>query len=159
MADEIATVVSSEHNGVWLSTTPVSSCHACHASENCGAGVVAKTFTPKKTRFFVVTDKTLLPGERVRIAITEQSLIKAAFMVYLMPLLLMFACILLARHWWQPAEGWLILLAVVSAAGGFLLARKYNHWLARQPEQITITEVLPQLGLQPAALSSSGNAL
>lgn len=147
MIEEIATVVAAENEGVWLTTKVVSTCHSCQANDTCGTGMLARAFTSRPSRFFVNTDRTLLPGERVKIALAEQGLLKAAFMVYVLPLLLITAVIMIAQLIWQPPEPVLILLAIAGGVAGFLLARLYNHWLSLQPDQIIITDVLPQLGL------------
>ena len=89
MVEEIATVVAVEAGGVWLSTTPVASCNACNVSDDCGTGIVAKTMTPRQQRFFITTPLSLLPGEQVKIGLQESSLLVAALMVYLLPLLLL----------------------------------------------------------------------
>lgn len=145
MIEEIATVVANEQDGIWLSTTPAGTCHSCHASSDCGTGVIAKTFTPRKNRFFVHTSLKLLPGEQVRIGVAEQGLVLAAFMVYLLPLLLMLVALVLAAQLWQLAEGWLILIAIFAAIIGFALARLYNNKLQQQQDQVTILQVLSEL--------------
>lgn len=146
MVEEIATVVSSEEKGVWLSTQPVSSCHACHSSENCGTGAVAKAFTPRTHHFFVNTELSLLPGEQVRISITENSLLKAAFMVYLLPLCLLVFSVLLVQTLLQPQEAILILTAIIATVAGFMLARSYNQRFGQTQEHVHIVEVVPSLG-------------
>ncbi|OYW96740.1 MAG: sigma E positive regulator RseC/MucC, partial [Alishewanella sp. 32-51-5] len=78
MVEEIATVVATESDGVWLTTTPAGSCNSCHASGDCGTGIVAKTLTPRQRRFFVKSALPLLPGEQVRIGVAEQGLVTAA---------------------------------------------------------------------------------
>ncbi|MDP2715065.1 SoxR reducing system RseC family protein [Rheinheimera sp.] len=146
MVEEIATVVSVDSGGVWLSTTPVASCNACNVSDDCGTGIVAKTMTPRQQRFFVATSLALLPGEQVKIGMQEHNLIMAAVMVYLLPLLLLLASAVLAGLA-GLAEGWVILAALAGVTAGFLLARRYGR-LQQSTEHISILEVLPQLGLQ-----------
>lgn len=149
MVEEIATVVSCDSDGVWLTTTPVASCNACHVSDDCGTGIVAKTLTPRQQYFFVASKLPLLPGEQVRIGLSEQSLVIAALMVYLLPLLLMMLAAV-AGSLAQLSEPWLIVLALAGAVSGFLLARRYGQ---RQEtlSQIQIIEVLPSLGVHSAS--------
>lgn len=153
MVEEIATVVDNDAAGVWLVTTPAGSCHSCHASTDCGTGIVAQTFTPRQNRFFVKTTLQLLPGEQVQIGIAEQGLVLAALMVYLLPIALMLTVLLLLQFLWQPAEGWLIISALISAALGFLLARAYNNKVQQAQEQVQILRVLPQLKVRYAQQS------
>ena len=153
MVEEIATVVDNDAAGVWLVTTPAGSCHSCHVSADCGTGIVAQTFTPRQNRFFVKTTLQLLPGEQVQIGVAEQGLVLAALMVYLLPIALMLVVLLLLQFLWQPAEGWLIISALISAALGFLLARIYNNKVQQAHEQVQILRVLPQLKVSYAQQS------
>lgn len=150
MVEQLASVVATESNGVWLTTTPVSSCNACNVSDDCGTGIVAKTLTPRQHRFFVSTDLSLLPGEQVKIAVSEQNLLQAAFIVYLLPLVLMLLAALFASHSLMLAEGWVMLAALLGASVGFLIARRYSLWQQSQTEQIHIMQVLPQLAIHLA---------
>ncbi len=147
MVEEIATVVAVETEGLWLTTTPAGTCHSCHASTDCGTGIVAKTFTPRQNRFFVKSSLQLLPGEQVKIGVAEQGLVLAALAVYLLPLLLMLAVIITLQSLWQPTEGWLVLAAILAGAGGFGLARLYNKQIQQREEQVIILKVLPSLKL------------
>jgi sigma-E factor negative regulatory protein RseC len=145
MVEEIATVISCDNNGVWLSTTPVASCNACQVSDDCGTGIVAKTLTPKTQHFFVPSALKLLPGEQVKIGLPERNLLMAALMVYLLPLLLMLLATVLGSVA-GLAEHWLMLLALVGAGSGFMLARRYGQ--SEQQAHIHIIEVLPSLGVR-----------
>lgn len=146
MVEEIATVAACESNGVWLTTTPVASCNACNVSDDCGTGIVTKTLTPKQHRFFVATALPLLPGEQVKIGLDEQSLVSAALMVYLIPLLLLLL-LTLAGSAAGVQEPWLILLAATGAAAGFMLTRRYGQHQGKAAK-IVILEVMPSLGVQ-----------
>ena len=148
MVEEIATVVSADGNGLWLTTTPVASCNACQASDDCGTGIVAKTLTPKSLQFYIPSELQLLPGEQVKIGLPEQQLVAAALMVYLVPLLLMLVAVVLGNAL-LLSELWLIVLAIVAGGAGFLLARRYDQ-LQQQDSQIRILEVLPSLGVNAA---------
>ncbi len=145
MVEEIATVVAAESGGVWLTTTPAGTCNSCHASTDCGAGIVAKALTPRQQRFFLSTELDLLPGEQIRIGIAEQSLLTAAVLVYLLPLLLLISAAALATLA-GLAEGLVILLAFCGGGLGFMLARYYGQ---RQSKRlpIHILEVLPALAV------------
>ncbi|MDP5206711.1 SoxR reducing system RseC family protein [Alishewanella sp. SMS9] len=151
MVEEIATVLAIESDGVWLNTTPAGTCHSCHVSTDCGTGIVAQTFTPRQNRFFVKTPLQLLPGEQVTIGVAEQGLVLAALAVYLLHLVLMLVVVVTMQSLWQPAEGWLMLGALIGGASGFALARRYNQSLQSQQEQVIILNVLPSIKLNPAA--------
>lgn len=147
MIEQIATVLAVESDGVWLGTTPVTTCNSCHASEDCGTGIVAKTMTPRQNRFFVTTELPLLPGEQVKIATAGQQLVTAALLVYLLPLVLMMSSALLVHLGWQAAEGWVMLAAAAGAGAGLLIARYYGATMAHQ-QQLSILAVLPNISVQ-----------
>ncbi|MDX1677485.1 SoxR reducing system RseC family protein [Arsukibacterium sp.] len=144
MIEQIATVVAVEPAGVWLTTTPVTTCQSCHASDDCGTGIVAKTMTPRQNRFFIRTELSLLPGEQVTVAMAGQQLVTIALLVYLLPLLLMMASALLVHLNSNAAEGWVMLAAALGAGCGFLLARHYGTRTTRH-QPLRILTVLPDI--------------
>lgn len=146
MVEQIATVLRVEQDGVWLSSTPVASCNACQVSSDCGTGIVAKTLTARSQQFFVPTRLNLLPGEQVKVGLSEQQLIVAALMVYLLPLVLLLT-LALAGAAAGLSEGYLMLLGLLGAASGFMLARRYGKQ-QEQHSQVVILQVLPSVGVQ-----------
>lgn len=156
MIEQVATVRKLGSGGVWLETTPVTTCNSCAASDDCGTGIVAKTFTPKRSQFFLVTDTALLPGQKVRIGTTEQRLLLAAFSLYLLPLVLMLSGVV-AVSWWFPAvaEWWLIGTALGLLWAGYRLAAKLSKGLERNA--VLLLEVLPELAVtnQQAAVTAA----
>ena len=146
MVEEIATVVACDTGGVWLSTTPVASCNACQVSDDCGTGIVAKTLTPKSLQFFVPSTLNLLPGEQVKIGLAEPALVKAALMVYLLPVVMLLLATLLGSAAGFN-EGGQMVLALLGAVAGFFLARRYGQRQERLT-QIHILAVLPTLQVQ-----------
>ncbi|MBZ9610022.1 SoxR reducing system RseC family protein [Rheinheimera maricola] len=152
MVEEIATVVRAADNGLWLTTTPVASCNACQVSDDCGTGIVAKTITPRTQHFYIATELQLLPGEQVKIGLHEASLVKAALMVYLLPLLSLILFTMVGSGL-ALAEGWIILLALLGAGIGFMLARQYDRSQAGAV-QLRILQVLPSLAVSQQSLAS-----
>ena len=107
--------------------------------------IAAPALSPKPL-LRVSTELKLLPGEQVRIGIAQQGLLLAALLVYLLPLALMLLSVTVLNVFWQVAEIWSLLLAVMAMAVGFYLARRYDQ-RPGQSEQVQILEVLPQLAL------------
>ncbi|MFC4653690.1 MULTISPECIES: SoxR reducing system RseC family protein [Rheinheimera] len=145
MLEEIAVVVKTDAEGVWLKTQAKTSCNACQANDNCGTGVVAKALTPRENVFFVAGHTNLLAGQTVQIAVTEQQLLSAAALVYLWPLACLILSALLLQHLQLPDST--VTLGALTAMGlAFALIR-----LRRQqsgPEPVQILKVLPQISLQ-----------
>ncbi|QSX38038.1 SoxR reducing system RseC family protein [Shewanella sedimentimangrovi] len=87
MMEELARVVAIEPQGwVQLEVELKSACGHCSASDNCGTSAVAKAFAPKHQRFSIHTDVTCQAGDMVRLGLPESVLLKAAALVYLLPL-------------------------------------------------------------------------
>ncbi|MDP5143997.1 SoxR reducing system RseC family protein [Rheinheimera baltica] len=146
MVEEIATVVSCSDEGVWLTTTPVATCNTCQVNDDCGTGIVAKTLTARKHHFFVPCTLKLLPGEQVKIGLAEQSLLMAALMVYMLPLLLLLTLALLANALGLN-EGGVVLFGFSGGFAGFIIARRYGQYQEKHTH-IHIIDVLPSLGIQ-----------
>lgn len=146
MLEEIATVMKSQSDGVWLKTQSVSSCNACQANNDCGTGVVAKALTPRENLFFVKSPLQLLEGQKVKIAVSEHHLLSAAALLYLLPLFCLIAvAALLSRL--QLAESAIVLGSLTALVAGFGIARFFSGPAAAQ-EQIEILAVLPELAVQ-----------
>lgn len=147
MIEEIATVIKTDSSGVWLQTKVSSSCQSCTASDSCTSGVVAKAMTRRDYQFFLPNHSDLLPGQQVRIGISDGVLLKSALLVYLLPLVGFMTgagCGVL----WQLSEGWQLLLAVLMGAVAMLLARVAGRRIGGAAEQVEILVVLPQLQVQ-----------
>lgn len=151
MVEEIATVMQVEAQGVWLQTKVVSSCQACSANDSCTSGVVAKHLTSRDYRFFLpyqpcASEPELLPGQQVRIGIQEGVLLKSAAAVYLLPLLLFMAAVLLLSFN-NAGEGWQLLAGVVAAIPGYMLARRFGLQQGGAEQQVELLAVLPSLSV------------
>lgn len=152
MVEEIATVVQTEAQGVWLETRVQSSCQACSANDSCTSGVVAKHLTNRRYRFFLpyppeLAHKELLPGQQVRIGLHEGVLLKSALVVYLLPLLLFIAAVLL-MFWAEAGEGWQLFAGIVAAMPGYYLARRFGLRQGGAEQQVELLAVLPTLAVQ-----------
>lgn len=150
MVEEIATVMQVEAQGVWLQTKVVNSCQACSANDSCTSGVVAKHLTNRDYRFFLPYQSMqpeLLPGQQVRIGIHEGVLLKSAAVVYLLPLVLFMAAMLL-MSFSKAGEGWQLLAGIAAAVPGYWLARRFGLQQGGAEQQLELLEVLPFISVQ-----------
>ncbi|MBE8168183.1 MAG: SoxR reducing system RseC family protein [Shewanella sp.] len=87
MMEEIARVVKNHQDG-WVSVEVErkSACHSCSQDKSCGSAAVAKAFIPKKQTFAIETSLDLQSNETVKIGLPEAVILKAAALVYLLPL-------------------------------------------------------------------------
>ena len=147
MIEEIATVMKTDADGVWLQTKVTSSCQSCSANDSCTSGVVAKAMTRRDYQFFLPNHTDLLPGQQVRIGIADGVLMKSALLVYLLPLFgfMAGAGLGVLLQW---SEGWQLLLAFGFGAAAMLLARMGAGRIGSATEQVQILAILPHLHIQ-----------
>lgn len=90
MITETAIVVSIENNQTWVETQRKSACGQCSANKGCGTSVLSKVIGNKLTKIKAINNIGAKVGDEVVIGLNEQSLLKGAFMTYMLPLLFMF---------------------------------------------------------------------
>ncbi|MGL5410339.1 MAG: SoxR reducing system RseC family protein [Shewanella sp.] len=127
MIEELATVVEIEGKQAWVVCEKRSACAGCQQQSHCGTGVVANAFHTQAPRFLVALTESVRVGQQIRIGIPTQKLLRAASLVYLLPLSLLFIAALVGQLWLAPwlggGEGTIIVSAVLGGVFGFVLAR------------------------------------
>lgn len=91
MLEETGIVVTVEGNHAWIETQAKSACGHCQVGSNCGTSLLAqwfdkKGFANKRNRVLVTNHLNLKQGEHAVVGISDDMLIKAAFMAYMLPL-------------------------------------------------------------------------
>ncbi|MGP4123294.1 MAG: SoxR reducing system RseC family protein [Sodalis sp. (in: enterobacteria)] len=87
MIREWATVVSWQHGVVQLRCEQRAGCGSCQAWQTCYARTLNKMTTEMQNYLEVASEQPLIPGQRVEVCIAEDSLLRSAFLVYILPLL------------------------------------------------------------------------
>lgn len=87
MIEEKATVVAIDRNQVTVTSDVKSACSGCQQVDSCGSGQVAKAFPQKKLSLTLITDLPVKLGDVVVIALNESQLLRAAWQVYIWPLI------------------------------------------------------------------------
>ena len=90
MITENAIVVSIDNNQTWIETQRKSACGQCSANKGCGTSVLSKVIGNKLTKIKAINNINAQVGDEVVIGLNEQSLLKGAFVVYMLPLFLLF---------------------------------------------------------------------
>lgn len=149
MIEEQGQVVACEADAVWVETIRRSTCGSCSARAGCGQALLQKIGPGRRRgRIRVLCSEPLRVGEQVLIGVPEQAVLRGSLLVYLLPLLGLFAAALLGEAA-GLAEPWLILLAAGGLAGGM--------WLARLLAQRSSgTEVLQPRVLRRLGLADEG---
>lgn len=131
MIEESAVVVKIENHQVWVESGPYGVCGGCLQKASCTASAIGSVL--KKKPVPVDSDIQLKTGDQVVVAIDENLLLRASFLLYLVPLIALFTGAGIA-DWlldnMQYADLWIAGSAVLS----FLL----SLWLINKAQSLLI---------------------
>lgn len=128
MIEQKATVVTDEKGTNWLQAERTTTCSQCSAKKACGTGMLSDHVGKRFSRIAIVNNAELTAGQTVDLAIPERALLKGAFLVYILPLLAMFAFAGIANVF-QLGDFAELILGGAGLLVGFLFAR---HRLNKQ---------------------------
>lgn len=127
MIEEIGVVVAVDSEGVWVATQRKSTCGSCSAKAACGQGLLNSLSADTKPHTIKVqSDLQLRKGDQVTLAISEESLVRGAFLVYMLPLFFMFSAAL-AVNALHASEPWIVFSAALGFLAGAVWVRLYSH--------------------------------
>jgi sigma-E factor negative regulatory protein RseC len=146
MMKEWATVISWQDGIANLRCEAQSSCSGCHSSSSCGSKSLNESQQGHQLQLPIA--QPLEPGQKVELGITESSLLRSAFLVYMTPLVgLIFGGAILQS--WYQSDLYAVIGALLGGGLGFLIARLFaGKWDKQQSYQ----PVVLQVGLPPTAL-------
>ena len=125
MITENAIVVSIENNQTWIETQRKSTCGQCSASKGCGTSVLSKVIGNKLSKMKAINKINAQVGDEVIVGLNESSLLKGAFVIYMLPLLFLFLFSIVGQFIAQnigiPNDE---LPVIIFAAVGFLFGMK-----------------------------------
>ncbi|MBM3071418.1 SoxR-reducing system protein RseC [Enterobacter sp. RHBSTW-00994] len=133
MIKEWATVVSWRDGVALVSCDVKASCNSCASKAGCGSRVLNKLGPQTTHTISVPSEQPLVEGQKVELGIAEGSLLGSAMLVYLSPLVGLFAM----GGIFQMLFGTDLAAmsgAVLGGVGGFWLARGFSHKLAAREE-------------------------
>lgn len=130
MIREQGIVLETRGEIAWVETQRKSACGACQASKGCGTSVLSRLLGQKRTRVQALNEVGAMAGEQVVLGIEEQALVRGSLLVYMLPLLALFAGALLFE--WLAgiyAPGLGFNAEAASIAGGMLGLAAGFAWL------------------------------
>lgn len=145
MIKEWATVIAWDNGMAQVSCDVKASCNSCASRAGCGSRVLNKLGPQTTHTITVPSAEPLVAGQKVELGITESSLLGSAMLVYMSPLLGLFAVAAL----FQVLFGTDIAAlsgAVLGGVGGFLIAKGFSPRLAARE---TWQPVIISVGLPP----------
>src|SRR6056300_763767 len=83
--------------GIEVQTSVKTTCGSCSAKKSCSTSVIAEHFTPNSEALYFTTDQEVQVGQSVALGIREDTLLKASFMVYVLPLLSFISTFMMAQ--------------------------------------------------------------
>ncbi|MDD7994637.1 SoxR-reducing system protein RseC [Kosakonia radicincitans] len=145
MIKEWATVVSWQNGNALVECDVKASCSSCASRAGCGSRVLNK-LGPQTTHTIAVPyEQPLVAGQKVELGIAEASLLSSAMLVYMSPLVGLFAMGAIFQSLFA-ADIAALCGAVLGGVGGFLLARGLSPKLATRSEW---QPVILSVGLPP----------
>lgn len=90
MIEQSAKVVRCDDKMVWLEAERQSTCSGCQVRQGCGTGMLAKHVGKRFSSIAVLKTGDVKIGQQVQLAIPEETLLQGAFLMYILPLVLMF---------------------------------------------------------------------
>jgi len=155
MIKEWATVVSWQEGVALVSCDVKASCNSCASRPGCGSRVLNKLGPQTSHTISVPSEEPLVAGQKVELGIAEGSLLGSAMLVYLSPLVGLFALGGVFQVMFSTDLA-AMCGAALGGVGGFLLARGFSSRLAvREAWQPVILSVgLPPDQLRVEMLSS-----
>ncbi|MGL4712649.1 MAG: SoxR reducing system RseC family protein [Shewanella sp.] len=147
MMEEIARVVACDSQG-WLTVEVElkSTCKSCSNSESCGTSAVAQAFSSKTQQFSIQSERSCDVGELLTLGLPQSVILKAAALIYLMPLLGLFIGAALGQLLGQLLGVNPNLGAMGFAAVGALLAWTFAKQQAKRLEVDAQPVILAYLG-------------
>lgn len=128
MIEESGRVVALEAGAVWVETLRKSTCSSCSANAGCGQGLMDKLGVGRNRGLVrALSDLQLQVGDSVVIGVHEDLLLRGAFLVYLLPLVSLFAAALVAQWLGLPEP-----LVILFGLAGLALAWWVIHLRSRR---------------------------
>ncbi|MDA8494174.1 SoxR-reducing system protein RseC [Kluyvera georgiana] len=154
MIKEWATVIAWDNGMAQVSCDVKASCNSCTSRAGCGSRVLNKLGPQTTHTITVPSAEPLVAGQKVELGITESSLLGSAMLVYMSPLLGLFAVAAL----FQVLFGTDIAAlsgAVLGGVGGFLIAKGFSPRLAARE---TWQPVIISVGLPPDLIRTASSS-
>lgn len=126
MIEKKACVIAKDKAHVWVEVERSSSCQRCAIRQGCGTGAVANYLSYKPARVKAINLTGAEVGDEVMVGIPENVLVRSSFMLYIMPLLVMFLSAGLGETlapYLSSGEGVVTGLGLGGLAAGFISSR------------------------------------
>ncbi|TRW49597.1 SoxR reducing system RseC family protein [Aliidiomarina halalkaliphila] len=124
MIRELGEVIEVDGNSVTIATQLKQGCGGCQQQNHCGAGLLSKAFPSRQGTLSIWMDSTPAVGDTVELLLPEQVMVRFSFLLYLVPLLALFAGAWLGQAL-LGSEGISILLGFSAFALSFIGLKRW----------------------------------
>ncbi len=156
MVKETGRIVSVEQKGsikvANVECLSRSACSSCQSNSQCGVGVVAKGLKDKTNTISVPYREGMQVDQYIDIEITGQTLVRSAFLLYLLPLFVFIGTASLLSFIDNIAEPWVIVGSILSTVFTFLMLR-----LCLTKQTITVSAEVSNQTAQPNSSNNPTN--
>ncbi|MBT8132357.1 MAG: SoxR reducing system RseC family protein [Gammaproteobacteria bacterium] len=121
MIYEPAKIVSVTATHAWLETVGRQDCRRCAQGNGCGGAIMSRLVSRKSPRLRVALQPGMTPGDTVRLSLDESLIVRAAALVYLLPLLGLLTGAILGHS--AGGEKMALAFGVSAFAAAWLVAR------------------------------------
>ncbi|NQY26610.1 MAG: SoxR reducing system RseC family protein [Piscirickettsiaceae bacterium] len=103
MIEQSAKVISCNEETVSLEVERESTCSACKVRQGCGTAMLAEHVGKRFSHITVPKTGDVNVGQQVQLAIPEETLLQGAFLMYIMPIVLLFVFSAIAQQFTNNA--------------------------------------------------------
>jgi sigma-E factor negative regulatory protein RseC len=150
MITETAIVVAIVNNETWIQTQRQTACGQCSANKGCGTSVLSKVIGNKLSKMKAVNKINAQIGDEVVVGLNEASLLRGAFMTYLMPLLFLFVFALIGQFVNS-------LFATQNSEVIIILFAAFGFYLGLKKLKIFSNSISNDENFQPVIIKKSGH--
>ncbi|WP_298768431.1 SoxR reducing system RseC family protein [uncultured Shewanella sp.] len=142
MMEEMAKVIACDETGwIRVEVKVKSACNHCDNNDSCGTSAVSQAFSSKSQQFSIMSDKPYPIGEWLKIGLPESVILKAAALVYLLPLIGFFLGAFLATRVFAVSDLFAFVLGVVGASLTWRLARVKAAYMEKTAQPVILAHI------------------
>jgi len=124
MDSPVATIISISNGKAIVAVSRTVACARCAAGKGCGAGLLSGKSKPVNLAVPVPETLDLQVGDKVILELSPDSLLRASFLVYGLPLIGLISALILGWLFAGPlSDGYAVGLAIVGLVTGLLVGR------------------------------------
>lgn len=128
MIEETVRVVGTAGKYAWVEGERRGACGGCASQSSCGTSAWGKVLGQRPVRLKAINPIGAREGESVVIGVRDEALLRGSFVVYLLPLLVMFAAALLAQGLApRLGDGFVALAGIGGLAAALLVVRGFGR--------------------------------